>query len=300
MRAAGLEPDVEQGVPVEQALDLEVRDRLARRVGVERVARRLPPVAADRRLDSPGPGARPPADERLVPALELPRSHQLLQLHIRLLTAGHDEQARGVAVEPVDDARPFFVLPTRGQPDEPVHERAARMARRRMDDDARRLVDDQDVLVLPGDTERHVLVLQLMGNGLRDGQLELLAAFEPVRLRPPLAVDDRRAFLHQPLGRGTGADLGQRREEAIEPLARGLGGNGDSQRVSPLSNARNRIATPPSMKLSARLKAGQYLRSRKSVTWPSRMRSIRFEVEPPISRPSATGSTGCRAPERAK
>src|SRR3954452_13726920 len=30
------------------------------------------------------------------------------------------------------------------------------------------------------------------------------------------------------------------------------------------------------------------------------MRSIRFEVEPPINRPSATGSTGWRAPERAK
>src|SRR5215218_96048 len=30
------------------------------------------------------------------------------------------------------------------------------------------------------------------------------------------------------------------------------------------------------------------------------MRSTRFEVEPPISSPSATGSTGCRAPERAK
>src|ERR1043166_1428242 len=30
------------------------------------------------------------------------------------------------------------------------------------------------------------------------------------------------------------------------------------------------------------------------------MRSIRLDVEPPIRSPSATGSTGCRAPERAK
>jgi len=47
VRAAGLEPDVEQRVPVEQPLDLEVRDRRARRVGVERMARRLTPVATD-------------------------------------------------------------------------------------------------------------------------------------------------------------------------------------------------------------------------------------------------------------
>ena len=40
MRPAGLQPDVEQRVPLEQALDLEVRDRVARLVGVERAARR--------------------------------------------------------------------------------------------------------------------------------------------------------------------------------------------------------------------------------------------------------------------
>ena len=36
------------------------------------------------------------------------------------------------------------------------------------------------------------------------------------------------------------------------------------------------------------------------VTKPSRTRSVRFETLPPITSPSATGSTGWRAPERAK
>jgi hypothetical protein len=36
------------------------------------------------------------------------------------------------------------------------------------------------------------------------------------------------------------------------------------------------------------------------VTCPSRIRSTRFDALPPTSRPSATGSTGWRAPERAK
>ena len=259
MRAAGLEPDVEQRVPVEQALDLEVRDRLAWRVGVERVARRLAAVAADRRLDPPGPRARPTADDRLVAPLERPFSHELLQPGVGLLAAGDDEQARGVAVEPVDDSRPLLVLPARGQPDEPVHERAARVPGRGVDDDAGRLVHDEHVLVLPRDPERHLLPLELCRDPLGHGQLELLPALEPVRLGTALAVDDRRALLQQPLGRGARTDLRQRGEEAIQPLARGLGGNGDSQRgrVSPISSATNRIATPTTMKLSARLKAGQ-------------------------------------------
>ena len=41
-------------------------------------------------------------------------------------------------------------------------------------------------------------------------------------------------------------------------------------------------------------------KSMKSVTCPSRIRSKRFERLPPITSPSAAGSTGWRAPERAK
>ena len=40
--------------------------------------------------------------------------------------------------------------------------------------------------------------------------------------------------------------------------------------------------------------------SMKSVTWPSRARSKRFETLPPITSPNAAGSTGWRAAERAK
>ena len=70
--------------------------------------------------------------------------------------------------------------------------------------------------------------------------------------------------------------------------------------ASAATSAPSRIATPITMKLSARLNAGHQPKSRKSVTWPSRTRSARFETLPPISRPSAAGITGWRAPERAK
>src|SRR3954447_16946286 len=61
VRSAGLEAHIEQGMAVEQALDLEVGDGVARRLRVERHPRGLAAVAADRRLDLPAPRARPAA-----------------------------------------------------------------------------------------------------------------------------------------------------------------------------------------------------------------------------------------------
>ena len=69
---------------------------------------------------------------------------------------------------------------------------------------------------------------------------------------------------------------------------------------SAATSAASRIATPMTMKLSARLNAGHQPRSMKSVTWRSRIRSTRFERLPPTSNPSAAGRTGWRAPDRAK
>src|SRR5262249_31053676 len=87
------------------------------------------------------------------------------------------------------------------------------------------LVDDQQVLVLVCDPERDVLAHDL---GLRRRGLELdrLAAFEPVAFRASRAVHLDGACLQQSLRRRAGADLGQRGEEAVEPLASGGGGNG--------------------------------------------------------------------------
>ena len=110
-----------------------------------------------------------------------------------LVGARDDEQARRVAVEPVDDPGPLVVVPAGGvERQQPVDERAAAMAAGRMDDDARRLVDDEEVLVLPGDVELHRLGRERLRRG---GKLDhdLLAALEPVALRPRPTVDEHRA-----------------------------------------------------------------------------------------------------------
>ena len=55
MRAAGFEPYVEERVPREDLGDLEVRDGVARRIGVERTAEGIATVPSDRRFDPSSP-----------------------------------------------------------------------------------------------------------------------------------------------------------------------------------------------------------------------------------------------------
>ena len=61
--------------------------------------------------------------------MKLPR-----QLLVRGVVLGHDHQARRAAIETMDDARPLFAADAAQVVDvveQRVHERAARMARRR-------------------------------------------------------------------------------------------------------------------------------------------------------------------------
>ena len=119
-----LEPHVEQRVAAEQLGDLEVRDRLPRRVRVERLARRVVrsrPIGASIR---PAPRARPAADERDVAPLDRALADQLLQPLVRLVGARDDQEARRVAVEPVHDPGPVAPPRRAARPSEAVDERA--------------------------------------------------------------------------------------------------------------------------------------------------------------------------------
>ena len=106
-----LERHLEQGARTEPFDQLEPRDRIPRRRGVERMARAVDPVAADRRLDPPRPGPWRPKDERQVDALDETAPDRLLEACVRLVRASDHEHARRVAVETVDDARPISSPP---------------------------------------------------------------------------------------------------------------------------------------------------------------------------------------------
>ena len=130
-------------------------------------------------------------DERQVLARQRPRLHQLLQPPVRLGRARDHEQPRGVAVEPVDDPRAFRVVPTLDVVrEQPVDERAPRVARRGMDDEPRRLVDDEQVLVLVG----HDQLDRLRDEPARPRrgrlELQLLPAVQAVALRARASVDE--------------------------------------------------------------------------------------------------------------
>ena len=110
-------------------------------------------------------GRRRAVHQRQVRLLHLARLEGLLQRHQRLLVLGHDEAARGVLVQPVDDARAQLAAHARQvlhAVQQRVDQRAGRVARARVHDHARGLVDDDEVAVLVEHAQRQLL-------GLRDG-----------------------------------------------------------------------------------------------------------------------------------
>ena len=160
---------------------------------------------------------------------------------MRFVGAGDDQEPGRVAVEAVDDPRPLGFLPARDRvPEEPVDERAARVASRRVDDDPGRFVDDQQVLVLEGDAQVELLRLERRRPALRDAHREHVARRQAVALRLRRAVDLHPALGEQALGGRPRADLLEAGEEAVQALARGLRRNLDfdlsqasSERVAP-------------------------------------------------------------------
>ncbi len=132
-----------------------------------------------------------------------------------------------------------------------------------MDDHARGLVDDEEMLVRVRDRELGQRHGRLRGGRRRRLDLDLLPTRELVALAARLPVHEHGAHLEQPLGRGAGSHVRQPREVAVEPLAGGLRRDDEPlQRLglgsrSARTRAASRIPTPITMKLSARLKAGQ-------------------------------------------
>ena len=108
-------------------------------------------VAADRGVDRAALGVRVALHERRVLAGHLARLHHPLERRMRLVRARHDEQARGVLVEAVDDAGPLGMLaaPARAR----LGERRPAVAGRGMRDHSGGLVHHEQVLVLVDDLE---------------------------------------------------------------------------------------------------------------------------------------------------
>ena len=116
-------------------------------------------------------------------------------------------------------------LAARGDADEAVHERSAVVAGSGMHDEAGRLVDHDEVLVLVRDGERELFALRRL-RLRRRLELDVLPTLQPPCLRARDAVDGHAAFDHAFGGR-TGAHV--LRDERVEPRAGRVVRNANAQ-----------------------------------------------------------------------
>ena len=230
VRPAGLETNAEERARRQDLEHLEVRDRVARRGRVERVATGVGAVSSDRSLDSPALGARRPDNEGEIAPLEAATADEVLQTAVRLGRPRDDDEAGGVAVEAVDDAGALELAARNAVREQALHERPPSQARRRMHDDSGRLVDDEQVLVLVGDAKAQLLRLEGFGGRRAAVELDRLAAGKSEALGAATAVDADRAAREETLGLGARSDLWQRGQEAVEALAGGLVRNRAAER----------------------------------------------------------------------
>ena len=142
----------------QQLEHLQVSDRLARSVGVERHAGRVPAVTADGASMRPRQERGLPRTSARYSRVERSAPHERLKPSVRLRGAGDDEQTRGVAVEAVHDAGPVGLAAADPMYEQAVDERAARTSGAWMNCDAGGLVDDEQVLVLVRDADARDLL----------------------------------------------------------------------------------------------------------------------------------------------
>ncbi|MHC2247105.1 hypothetical protein ACVJH7_006412 [Bradyrhizobium elkanii] len=221
MGPPGLEPAREQGgdrlaVAAGKAREhFEMGDRLAAALAHRHLLAGVR-VAVDRRVDRAVGPVRDAPDERHVAALHRAGAAMVGELRgqrlVGVVVLGDHHQSRGVLVEAVHDARPLDPADA-GQAraamrDQRVDQRAAGVAGGGMHDEAPRLVDGDDVVVLEHDIERDVFALRLGGRGLRHVDYDRIALGDMISGVADDGVLD---------GHGTGED------QRLQPGPRQLG-----------------------------------------------------------------------------
>ena len=162
---------------------------------------------------TPSARLRRALDERDVGLLDGAVLELLREGVVRGVVLRDEDDARRVAVEPVDDAGAQHAADA-GEigavREDRVDERAGRVAGRRMHRHAGRLVDDEHVGVLEQDVERDVLGDRGRFFGRRDIDAHALAGIEPQRCLRAVAFEQDVALVDQLLHAGAGERRDQR------------------------------------------------------------------------------------------
>ena len=157
---------------------------------------------------------------------ELPR-----QEFMRRIGLGDDQQPRCILVDAMDDPRPRDAADARQPPgamvEQRIDHRAIVIARRRMDDQPRRLVDDQQRVIFMNDGQRNILrhaFRTARGSGMTSVSASPPFTFE--RRVPQHAAGARHAAAADQRLQPFAAVLRQRqRQRTIEPQPRRMAGN---------------------------------------------------------------------------
>ena len=294
VRAAGLQADGSSVVAGSASIELEVRARLAGLVGVGRHQRANATVAADRRVDRAGARRRAPLDQRAVLAGDL------AALQLRYAARGALPRSARRRAAPTCRGRGGG-RSRRGRPRRPrpagqrLGERALAVAAAGVHDEARRLVDDEQVVVLVGD--RDVDRRDRGGRGRRRlaGSSTSIARRRPRRWRfwttTARRPHERRRRSAAPRALATRQRPARGTRRAAAPASVG---RQPSAAPPPRSRTKIRTTTPNVIAMSATLKAGQCGSLMKSVTAPWAIRSSALPIAPPSSSPTASHASGPR------
>ncbi len=219
VRAAGDQPALQESAAGEALADPVERARLppARDHGH---ALALGLVAGDRGVHDALAAAGLTVDHRQVALVGCAPTEGEGQGAVRGVVLGGDQHPRGVLVEPVHDPGALHAAHAREVPavrQQRVYQGAVGVARRGVDDEPRRLVDDDQVLVLEKHVQRHLLREQLRRNDWRREDFDHVAWLEELG-----GLAGRAVAPHASLGDPAG-DLGARPavsrpgKEAVQP-----------------------------------------------------------------------------------
>ena len=212
--------------------------------------------------------------------LEAPHRHRLIlpvegvvlelvgQGQVGRVVLGGDEQAAGVPVDAVDDARADDPVDPRQAPaavvEQGVDQGAVGVAGGGVDHQAHGLVDHDDILVLEDHVQGDVLGDGLQGHRVGDDHGDLIPDVQPLVFLQGLVLPVDPPLLQELLGGGpgqVGEDLGQ---EEVRPLAVLLGGEVDGHGLASFSPVKRTVSTsstpPMTTPMSATLKTGKCMK----------------------------------------
>ncbi len=187
-------------------------------------------AAADIAADLAGTRCRNAPHQRVIGAAHRPRREGRGEGGVGALAFCDDHEARSILVEAMDDAGATHAADASkavaAMRQEGVDKGVLGIAGRGMDDETRRLVDDDEVIVLVADVESDRLRLRPVGQRRRHCHGENLARFDPHRrVRYRRAVPGDAAIQDELLDARARHLAKMRREHAVEALA-GIRGTG--------------------------------------------------------------------------